>query len=175
MDEVIPRIIQNYFRLALNHGLSIEQQAQNTLLEIDKDFSPRRVVLRDFADCFIDNDIRQQNGLGLLPETVSFSRAAYGQDTYFGLHSFLYDFKLCNYVLEPIAKALATEIGQHTEKQLIEEIRRITLTLIKEDNLNEKFSAYFSPKDAMFAYPNTMDIWEGGKPNLIISGKPRYR
>lgn len=45
-------------------GLLLESHAQNTLLEIDRDFRPTRIVHRDF-DIWIDTETRRRADLGL--------------------------------------------------------------------------------------------------------------
>ena len=43
-------------------GILLESHAQNTLLELDHNYSPRRIIHRDF-DCWIDYEARRRAGL----------------------------------------------------------------------------------------------------------------
>lgn len=62
IDEIFGPIVECWAKIARERGLLLESHAQNTLLEIDRDFRPRRVVHRDF-DIFIDLEARRRAGL----------------------------------------------------------------------------------------------------------------
>jgi hypothetical protein len=62
IDEIFAPIVECWCAVARGRGLLLESHAQNILLEIDSNFSPRRIVHRDF-DVWIDPDARRCLGL----------------------------------------------------------------------------------------------------------------
>ncbi len=62
VDEIMIPVVESWAGIARERGILLEPHAQNTLLEIDQDFKPRRVVHRDF-DVWIDSDTRRRAGL----------------------------------------------------------------------------------------------------------------
>lgn len=62
IDEIFIPVIECWCKVVRERGFLLESHAQNTLLEIDREFRPRRVVHRDF-DVWIDGDVRRRNGL----------------------------------------------------------------------------------------------------------------
>ena len=81
-------MVECWAKVARERGILLESHAQNTLLEIDRDFRPRRVVHRDF-DVWIDVETRRRAGLD-----VPFLGAGIGTDTGHALeqhYSLIYD------------------------------------------------------------------------------------
>ncbi len=62
LNEIMIPLVQCWTRLARERGILMESHGQNTLLEIDEDFRPRRIVHRDF-DVWVDLDVRRRHGL----------------------------------------------------------------------------------------------------------------
>lgn len=76
VNEIFVPVIECWSRIARERGLLMQSHAQNTLLEIDRDFQPRRVVHRDF-DVWVDLETRCRAGLespfigvGIRPDMV---------------------------------------------------------------------------------------------------------
>ncbi|WP_342628617.1 IucA/IucC family protein [Nguyenibacter vanlangensis] len=63
VNEIIVPVIA-FWCWGARRGLLLESHAQNTLIEIDRDFRPRRIVFRDF-DIWIDTETRRRCDLGL--------------------------------------------------------------------------------------------------------------
>ena len=88
IDEIMVPVVECWARVARERGILLESHAQNTLLEIDHDFKPRRIVHRDF-DVWIDRDARRRAGL-----ETPFLGAVIGSDTGHALeqhYSLIYD------------------------------------------------------------------------------------
>ena len=60
VEEIFAPIVECWCAAA--RGFLLESHAQNTLLEVDSDFRPRRIVHRDF-DVWIDSEARRRLGL----------------------------------------------------------------------------------------------------------------
>ncbi|MEZ0171454.1 IucA/IucC family C-terminal-domain containing protein [Microvirga sp. TS319] len=64
VDRILAPVVECWARAARERGILLESHAQNTLLEIDRDCVPRRVVHRDF-DVWVDPGARRRAGLGM--------------------------------------------------------------------------------------------------------------
>jgi hypothetical protein len=100
VDEIMIPVVECWAKVVRERGILLECHAQNILLEIDRDFHPRRVVHRDF-DVWVDADVRRQAGLD-----VPFMGSSVGSDTPFPKeqhYSLVYDrfigHELFNYLL----------------------------------------------------------------------------
>jgi hypothetical protein len=61
-EQIMAPIVECWARVVLERGILLESHAQNTLLELDQDFRPTRIVHRDF-DVWVDPEIRKRAGL----------------------------------------------------------------------------------------------------------------
>lgn len=75
LNEIMIPLVQCWVKLAREWGILLESHGQNTLLEVDEDFRPRRIVHRDF-DVWVDLDVRRRHGLD-----APFAGAGIGADT----------------------------------------------------------------------------------------------
>jgi len=174
MGQVVPQLIRSFFTLGLKYGLSFEQQAQNALLEVDENLKPRRIVLRDFLDCFVDNDIREREGLEKVFEQNCYSKESWGKERALGIHSFLFDFKVGNYILNPILTKLSEREKSEVGK-LEQDVREIVKAEIQTANLEDRFKLFFPAGDRIYTYPASDNIWVDNMPNLIQTEKKKYR
>jgi len=62
VDEIMVPVVECWAAVAGRCGVLLESHAQNTLLEVDEEYRPRRIVHRDF-DVWIDTDARRRAGL----------------------------------------------------------------------------------------------------------------
>lgn len=62
-DKILKPFIDSFAYFTLKRGMNTDMHAQNTLLEIDKDGMPKRIVYRDFQDLFIDLERREHLSL----------------------------------------------------------------------------------------------------------------
>jgi hypothetical protein len=110
VDQIMIPVVECWARIARERGILLEPHAQNTLLEIDEDFKPRRVVHRDF-DVWIDSEVRRRSGLD-----VPFQGAGIGSDTEYSAehhYSLVYDrfigHEFFDYLLEVIKRFYAVD------------------------------------------------------------------
>ncbi len=64
-DVILGKIVRNWTKFATQYGLLIELHGQNTLLEIDENFRPQRIVHRDFQSIYVDRKIREQHRMSI--------------------------------------------------------------------------------------------------------------
>jgi hypothetical protein len=61
-EQIMAPIVECWARVVRERGILLESHAQNTLLELDQNFRPGRIVHRDF-DVWVDPEIRRRAGL----------------------------------------------------------------------------------------------------------------
>lgn len=64
VDQIMVPVVEWWALVARHRGILLESHAQNTLLELDTDFRPQRIVHRD-CDVWIDREARQELGLSI--------------------------------------------------------------------------------------------------------------
>ena len=74
IDEIMVPLLECWAKVARERGILLESLPQNTLLEIDQNFRPRRIVHRD-CDVWVDADIRKQASL-----EMPFAQSSNGSD-----------------------------------------------------------------------------------------------
>ncbi|WP_414474377.1 IucA/IucC family C-terminal-domain containing protein [Microvirga sp. M2] len=98
INRVFAPVVECWARVARERGILLESHAQNTLLEVDRDFVPRRVVHRDF-DVWVDPGARHRAGLeipflgrGMAADTDEAVKQHYSlvYDQFIGHHFFGY-------------------------------------------------------------------------------------
>lgn len=98
VDRILGPIVECWARAARERGILLESHAQNTLLEVDRDFIPRRVVHRDF-DVWVDLGVRRRASLempffgrGIAADTDEALKQYYSlvYDQFIGHHFFDY-------------------------------------------------------------------------------------
>lgn len=108
LDDLIFNIIDNYFKLLLNEGIQPEWHAQNLLLGIDSHHSIVSLIMRDLESIDIDQTLQESIGNCTNFKSYPYKYLNSSQYNYQIKHSFMYDFKIGEYVFDPIIKC-ATE------------------------------------------------------------------
>lgn len=111
IDHLVQPLIEAHFALLKTCGLQLEPHAQNILFSFDSEYRPKAVVARDAES--IDKDLGLISQLGL---PLSFSELAYkclrpSDYNYQIMHSFMFDFKMGEYLLDPLVHWLASRLG----------------------------------------------------------------
>lgn len=104
---LLTMIVDAYWRVVLSCAFHWECHAQNCLIEIDPDYNVTRVVIKDMDS--VDKDLPLAKHLGLRHEWPSAPYMCFDESIYFyGIRpSFIYDFKLGEYLLSPIVTLVA--------------------------------------------------------------------
>jgi len=164
LDLVVRPLVEGYEFLALQVGMLPECNAQNVLLEVNPTTSATRVVHRDLMGFFKDLDF------GLVGETDAFGMNRYHTigrsigDTRMR-RSFAFDFKLGEYVLDPLGREIAGIFNL-----TVEEVEAAVRDVI-EASLRWP-PAYFPADGLAYGYPRRSSVGRGA---YVPIGKPRYR
>jgi len=157
--ELLAAVLDSYANLCFGLGLVPEDHGQNLLLELDLDGAVRRVVRRDLLDWYADVPVRAPRRYA-----TDFSRVlteADGPERVFGGRSYAFDFRLGEYILDPLVD-LAVRYWDAKAEALRDWIRERVHGLAEryEVDLRE----YFQPWDTVYYYQRSLRIWENGAP-----------
>jgi hypothetical protein len=110
-EKIINPILDSYFGVLCKLGIQLELNAQNLLIGIDHSCQPVCVIVRDLGGS--DKDITLRNSLGLENSFLSSPYKCIHRDQvdYEYRHSFMFDFKLGEYVLEPVINKVVGHYG----------------------------------------------------------------
>jgi hypothetical protein len=167
-EDLLTPLFDVYFTLLLQCGLQLEAHSQNTLFVIDRNLQIKGVVARDAES--VDKDMSLIEELDL-PD--SFQRMPYkclfrGQYNYHIMHSFMFDFKLGEYLVSPLIAEAARHYDLDPDR-LTERIRfynRNYLAQLPQD---------FFPVDGQwYSYANIVHDRNRERP-YIAHPNPRYR
>ncbi|MBU1202055.1 MAG: hypothetical protein KJ583_07140 [Nanoarchaeota archaeon] len=98
LDKIINPLISCWSWMAQERGVLLESHSQNTLLELDYNFEPRRVVHRDFQSLMVNTELRREKGL-----ENCFNKHILGQEDGIAIkqnYSFVFDWFIGHYLLD---------------------------------------------------------------------------
>lgn len=95
-------LIDAYFRVLLSTGLQGEFHAQNVVIGLDRDGIPRQILLRDMESVDSDLSLQHELRLSIKPPPATHKCIDRSMPNYQIKHSFMFDFKLGEYLLAPI-------------------------------------------------------------------------
>jgi len=160
LKQIITPIIENYFSLILHCGLQFECQAQNVLLAFDSDYRVVGAVFRDLESVDKDIQIIEDRALPLYKDSQiehffkSFKYKCIWNnyrpnqpESYLKKHSFMFDFKVGEYILKELVAFACEEYGL-SEDELNQTIRKITKPYI------QALPSDFFPRDGWYYYDN---------------------
>lgn len=146
LNEIIIPIVRIYFELLLNLGLQFEFNAQNVLVGFDENWRVVSVILRDLMGVEKDISLRKE-----LDQNTDFVSCPYkcisreDGDLYLIRHSFSYDFKLGEYIIEPLLD-LATTHFSVPKKEMQETIRSVA------QYYTSRLPSNFFPRDVWYVH-----------------------
>ncbi|MCM1118341.1 MAG: hypothetical protein NC543_03180 [bacterium] len=167
LNEIVYPIIKYYFQLIGSLGLQPEWHAQNLLLGLDDKMNICSFIMRDMESIDIDQDIREKIGLVPRLNCYPYKHINRNQYNYTIKHSFMFDFKLCKYLIEPIIKCISVYYKLDI-CNLIEEIRNFVDKEIKG------LPPAFFPRCWYSFQPTIIDQEIDVRP-YVNNGKPIYR
>jgi siderophore synthetase component len=145
LDRLLIPTVDAYFAVLLKCGLQLEAHAQNTLFLIDSTYNPIGVVVRDAESIDKDLDLISTLGLPTVIEETSWKCLRREQYNYQIMHSFMFDFKLGEYLLEPLVKVVIAEFGVN-EQLVYEEVKA------RSEMYMNSLPDDFFPRDEWFSY-----------------------
>lgn len=116
VDQVLGKIVRNWTYFASQHGLLLELHGQNTLLELDENMKPQRIVHRDFQGIYFDRQIREQNGLAMpVSKHVTGEEEGTTRETQF---SIAYDHQVGDYLFDRLITTFRSFYPEYTFEQI---------------------------------------------------------
>lgn len=159
-------ILDCYFDTLVTHGFGMEAHAQNTLIAIDSDYQIKLIVFRDMESVDKDLPLREYLGVNSKINSLDYKCIRKSDYNYIIKHSFMFDFKLGEYLLTPIIDVLSS----------IEGFRRDDIV----DQMKAKSQSYIAHlpdgyfPQTWYNYENRQ-FNEGEKRPYISNANPKYR
>lgn len=155
IEQILTPYLDTWCYLAVKKGLIFELHPQNTLLEIDANAKPQRIVFRDFQDFFVEPELRIENGLDL-----NFDRNVLGKSTknYLVQEKVITDFRRCRQISCSLTYDYRVSrtldlFSETLEKYSICEPKRF-ITIVKELIKKNLGKRDIFPEMAYFPIPN---------------------
>jgi hypothetical protein len=167
--NVLKIIVDSYWAVVLNCAFHIECHAQNCMFEVDEDYNILRIVIKDMDS--VDKDIPLAKHFGLKTDWESCPYMCFDGSIYFYSirPSFIYDFKVGEYLLSKIIEAV-------TQKYKINklEIENIVKTHVRENYIWQLPNNYFPP-DGCWYNCDTTERKPGEKRKYFANNNPKFR
>ncbi len=167
-EDIISPIYSTYFNLLLNLGIQLECHAQNTLFAIDENYKIMGMVARDAESIDKDISLMEERNINHSFQTNVY-KCRYRQNyKYFIMHSFMFDFKLGEYLISPIIDNAHKKFGFNKSK-LIQKIKEFNEFYIRQ------LPPDFFPSDKKW-YKNSKRVHKKtGKQKYISKMNPKFR
>lgn len=121
-EDLICPIYENYFELLINCGLQLEAHAQNTLIGIDKNFKITGIIFKDAESIDKDVSLMKELNIDNIIKSLDYKCLRRTDYNYQIMHSFMFDFKLGEYLISPIIEESYNNFN-FNKKRLEEKIR----------------------------------------------------
>lgn len=167
-EDIIAPLCTAYFETLLICGLQLEAHAQNICLGLNKELSIEAIIAKDAES--IDKDLSLIEDLGLEPISYSgtFKCLTRNQYNYQIMHSFMFDFKMGEYLITPLIQH-ASELFSINRRGLEERIRDLNRSYIRQ------LPTDFFPSDGKwYSYENIVHDRTKMRP-YIANESPLYR
>lgn len=165
-EEIISPLYESYFSLLLHLGLQIEAHAQNILFALDKEKKLIGVVVRDAESIDKDFSLMEEIGIDNPFSDIAYKKLVREDYNYQIMHSFMFDFKMGEYLTKPII--------QHAAKRYLFD-KDLLVERIKYHNAKfiDQLPRDFFP-DNWYSYKNIVHDRTSRRP-YISHRLPRYR
>lgn len=106
LEQLIFPMIEYYFNLIKNSGIQPEWHAQNLLVGLTKDFVPVKFIMRDLES--MDKDLTFMESINMKVDFKSYPFKCIFKEqwNYQIKHSFMYDYKFGEYIIQPMLNFL---------------------------------------------------------------------
>lgn len=119
LEYIVGYIQDAWVLLVVKRGLLPELHGQNSLIEIDENLFPRRVVHRDFQGTYSDSEIRTSHGLHLFKKHIAGEEHGTTKQSQY---SHVYDGMIGRYLLSRLTKAFCTHFEKYDYRTVSKEI-----------------------------------------------------
>lgn len=167
-DDLIRPLYDAYFSLLLTCGLQLEAHAQNILYLVDESFRITGVVARDAESIDKDVGLAEDLRLSVRFKPTTWKRLLREQYNYHIMHSFMFDFKMGEYVTSPLIEA-GQRIAAFDKIKLERQIAAHSRAYI-----NRLPDDFFPSDGGWYSYANIVHE-RGAKRSYINNGTPKYR
>ncbi len=165
-SSLIEPLIRCYFDPLVHHGLALEAHAQNTLIAIDEKAQIRLVVSRDMESVDKDLPLREFLNVKSTISSVDYKCIRKTDYNYTIKHSFMFDFKLGEYLVSPLLDAFSC-IPSFNKEMVVSEIKSLSASYI-----SRLPNDYFPP--SWYSYEN-IQFEPSKKRPYIAHESPKYR
>lgn len=158
-----------YWEVVLNCAFHMECHAQNCLFEIDENFNITRFVIKDMDS--VDKDLPLARHFGFKTDWKSCPYLCFDESIYFYSirPSFMYDFKLGEYLFKPIIESVAKKYKldiKGVEKEVREYVR---------ENYTHKLPSTYFPSDGCWYDCANTERMPGEKREYFAHENPKFR
>ena len=166
-EAIFEPLLTCYFELLLNTALQLECHAQNALIGFDHRCRVAGIIFRDLESVDKDLSLAKDLNIPILFKSCPYKCLRRSDYNYTIMHSFMYDFKLGEYLMTPLIDAVTRYLKVNTEA-LIGEIRGLARRFIV------RLPQTFFPQGKWFLYENV--VHDRTKPRPYIERPfPKYR
>lgn len=167
--DLLRSVIDSYWKIVLSTGLHIECHGQNCLFEVNSDLKMRRFIVKDMDS--VDKDLPLQRFLGVKSEWESHPYMCMDESIYYYTirASYMYDFKLGEYLLTPIIRSVceAFDLDQRAiESELREHVRA---------NYIDHLPPSYFPEDGCWYDCDNTERQPGTRREYFPHPNPRFR
>lgn len=167
-EGLIKPVLEGYYSLLLKCGLQMEAHAQNILFGFDKNFSVLGIIARDAESIDKDLSLIQDLNLNIVIQSREWKCLTREQYNYHIMHSFMFDFKLGEYLITPIITE-ALKFFSFDASVLIERIRHFS-----HQYLGSLPDDFFPSDGKWYSYESILHD-RSKKRNYIAKENPQYR
>lgn len=169
IEDICFRLIDVFFWCVVKEGLIPEMHSQNIVFAFDRKWRLKKIILRDFESIDKDISIRRRLGKSSDFREYPFKCISNNDFDYLKRHSFMYDHKFGEYLLDPLVEC-AAKLFKCPVRNLQEKLR----TYVKE-TYRSAIDDFFPNDGYWYKYPNIeIDRSTKRRPFMAIKN-PVYR
>lgn len=175
LEDILFPLFNTYFDALIYGGIELEAHAQNMLISIGNDYKVKRIVCRDLESAGRDIDLMKHFNIQYNSSVIDYKynyrkpkNENQKYDKYTITHSFMFDFKLGEYIVTPLLNAVK-QVYNDLDIELIRmRIKRFNAKFI-EKLPNDFFPSDWCTYDSInFEKTNTERVY-------IWHDNPKYR
>ena len=167
--NLIFMLVDSYWTLLINCGLSAELHSQNCLIEIDRNYRVNRIIIKDMEDVDRDNYIARLFNIKTNWFSTNYKTFDINSPDYKYRTSYMYDFKFGEYLLKPLIDVVCQK-NNINQNYFYEVIR----TYVRNNYLLKLPEEYFFSKNSWFSRSNEDDGTLKRK-KYIENKNPKFR
>lgn len=167
LDNILIPLVKIYFNFIRTHGLQLELHSQNFFIGLDEDFHIVAFIMKDMESIDIDETYRKELGLKSKLKCYPYKHIEHTQYNYKIKHSFMFDYKLCEYTLLSIIQSVCKDYGLESD-EFIDAVKSVVNKEIK------LLPNSFYPKD-WYVFENVLIDRSTSARHYVNKGKPIFR